>query len=252
MNKTDLLFQMLDNPDQYSEAQWQDILADEECRELYTLMAKTKSAAQSSQITDDEIDAEWQCLVHSRQNHATVIPLWRKIAAASAIMIALFGITYAAVRTGFFGIEKIINIKETSHKEEVVPTEEKEPAIQEISQVAGESTKEASVKTEPRLYDNVPLEQILTDLSAYYHVDVEYRSEDVRSLRLYYQWEPDYSLDKVIEMLSHFETFNIHREGNKLIVESSCKVSAVPSLLEQCRTAANVARSESSSQEDKQ
>ena len=35
MNKTDLLFQMLDNPDQYSEAQWQDILADDECRELY-------------------------------------------------------------------------------------------------------------------------------------------------------------------------------------------------------------------------
>jgi hypothetical protein len=252
MNKTDLLFQMLDNPDQYSEAQWQDILADEECRELYTLMAKTKSAAQSSQITDDEIDAEWQCLVHSRQNHATVIPLWRKIVAASAIMIALFGITYAAVLTGFFGIEKIINIKETSHKEEVVPTEEKEPAIQEISQVAGESTKEAPVKTEPRLYDNVPLEQILTELSAYYHVDVEYCSEDVRSLRLYYQWEPEYSLDKVIEMLSHFETFNIHREGDKLIVESSCKVSAVPSLLEQCRTAADVARSESSSQEGMQ
>ncbi len=34
MNKTDLLFQMLDNPDQYSEAQWQDILADDP-RTLY-------------------------------------------------------------------------------------------------------------------------------------------------------------------------------------------------------------------------
>ena len=103
MNKTDLLFQMLENPDQYSEAQWQDILADDECRELYTLMAKTKSAAQSSQITDDEIDAEWQRLIQSKQNHAAVIPLWRKIAAAAAIMIALFGFTYAAIRTGFFG-----------------------------------------------------------------------------------------------------------------------------------------------------
>ena len=115
-----------------------------------------------------------------------------------------------------------------------------------------ESTEEATAKTEPRLYDNAPLEQILTDLSAYYHVDVEYSSEDVRSLRLYYQWEPEYSLDKVIEMLSNFEAFSIHLEGNKLIVESSCKVSAVPSLLEQCRTAADVVRSESSSQEGKQ
>ena len=58
MNKTDLLFQMLEHPEDYSEAQWQDILADDECRELYTLMAKTKSATLSSQITDDEIDTE--------------------------------------------------------------------------------------------------------------------------------------------------------------------------------------------------
>ena len=221
MNKTDLLFQMLDNPDQY-------ILADDECRELYTLMAKTKSAAQASQITDDEIDAEWQRLIHSRQNHAAVIPLWRKIAAAAAIMIALFGFTYAAIRTGFFGVEKIITSKETPLKVknvDSVATKDNEAITQEISQDSEEnvkeSTEEATAKTEPRLYDNVPLEQILTDLSAYYHVDVEYCSEDVRSLRLYYQWEPEYSLDKVIEMLSNFEAFSIHLEGNKLIVESS-------------------------------
>ena len=228
MNKTDLLFQMLDNPDQYNEAQWQDILADDECRELYTLMAKTKSAAQASQITDDEIDAEWQRLIHSRQNHAAVIPLWRKIAAAAAIMIALFGFTYAAIRTGFFGVEKIITSKETPLKVknvDSVATKDNEAITQEISQDSEEnvkeSTEEATAKTEPRLYDNVPLEQILTDLSAYYHVDVEYCSEDVRSLRLYYQWEPEYSLDKVIEMLSNFEAFSIHLEVNKLIVESS-------------------------------
>lgn len=228
MNKTDLLFKMLDNPDQYSEAQWQEILADDECRELYTLMAKTKSASQSSQITDDEIEAEWQRLAQSKQNHATVIPLWRKIAAAAAIMIALFGFTYAAIRTGFFGVEKIITSKETPHKVEnvdSVATKDNKPTTQEISQDSEEnvkeSTEEATAKTEPRLYDNVPLEQILTELSAYYHVDVEYCSEDVRSLRLYYQWEPEYSLDKVIEMLSNFEAFSIHLEGDKLIVESS-------------------------------
>ena len=224
MNKTDLLFQMLENPDQYSEAQWQDILADDECRELYALMAKTKSATQSSQITEDEIDAEWQRLSQSKQNHATVIPLWRKIAAAAAIMIAVFGFTYAAIRTGFFGVEKIITPKETPHKVEnvdSVATKDNEATTQEISQDTEENTEEAPAKAEPRLYDNVPLEQILTELSAYYNVDVEYCSEDVRSLRLYYQWEPEYSLDKVIEMLSHFETFNIHREGNKLIIESS-------------------------------
>ena len=224
MNKTDLLFQMLEHPEQYSEAQWRDILADDECRKLYTLMAKTKSAAQSSQITDDEIDAEWQRLSQSKQNHAAVIPLWRKIAAAAAIMIALFGFTYAAIRTGFFGVEKFLAPKETTHVEKKTTTKEQETKIEEVL-TEEEQVEEVPVKVEPHLYDNVPLEQMLNELSAYYHVDVEYRSEDVRSLRLYYQWEPEYPLDKVVEMLSHFETFNIHLEGNKLIVEPSSQGS---------------------------
>lgn len=224
MNKTDLLFQMLDNPDQYSEAQWQDILADDECRELYTLMAKTKSATQATQVTDDEIDAEWQRLAHHKHLTATMIPLWRKIAAAAAIIIALFGFTYAAVRAGFFGVEKFLAPKETTHVEKKTTTKEQETKIEEVL-TEEEQVEEVPVKVEPHLYDNVPLEQMLNELSAYYHVDVEYRSEDVRSLRLYYQWEPEYPLDKVVEMLSHFETFNIHLEGNKLIVEPSSQGS---------------------------
>lgn len=220
MKKTDLLFQMLGHPEDYSEAQWQNILADDECRELYTLMAKTKCATHSPQVTDEEIDAEWQHLAQSKHLTATVIPLWRKIAAAAAIMIALFGFTYAAVRTGFFGVEKFLAPKETTHVEKKTTTKEQETKIEEVL-TEEEQVEEVPVKVEPHLYDNVPLEQMLTELSAYYHVDVEYRSDQVRSIRLYYQWEPDFTLDKVVEMLSHFETFNIHREGDKLIVEPS-------------------------------
>ena len=220
MKKTDLLFQMLEHPDDYSEDQWQDVLADEECRELYSLMAKTKSATQATQVTDEEIDAEWQRLAHHKHLTATVIPLWRKIAAAAAIMIALFGFTYAAVRTGFFGVEKLLTPKDTTHVEKKTTTKEQETKIEEVL-TEEEQVEEVPVKVEPHLYDNVPLEQMLNELSAYYHVDVEYTSDDVRSLRLYYQWEPDFSLDKVVDMLSHFETFSIHREGNKLIVEPS-------------------------------
>ena len=227
MNKTDLLFQMLDNPEHFSEAQWQDILADDECRELYNLMAKAKSATQPTIVTDDEINAEWQRLVPFEHHQLIVIPLWRKIAAAAAIMIAIFGFTYAAVRTGFFGVEKILTPTETTHVEKKTTANEQQTKTEELfneeKQVEEIPVNEVPVKAESHLYDNVPLEQILNELSTYYHIDVEYLSDDVRSLRLYYQWEPDYSLDKVIEMLSHFETFKIHQEENKLVVESSTK-----------------------------
>ena len=217
MNKTDLLLQMLEQPERYSEAQWQEILADDECRELYTLMAKVKSTAPSPEVSDETIDAEWQRLAQSQRARAAVIPLWRKVAVTAAIAVALFGLSYAAVTTGFFGLQKQDNEPKEVQKSETpqqLPAHEASSAIE----VANDSTPAA---VEPRLYDNVPLEQMLAELSAYYQVDVEYRTDDVRSLRLYYEWEPDYSLDMVVDMLSHFESFSISREGNKLIVESA-------------------------------
>jgi len=218
MNKTDLLFQMLEQPERYSEAQWQEILADDECCELYTLMAKVKSTAPSPEVSGETIDAEWQRLAQSQRPRATIIPLWRKVAATAAIALVLFGVTYAAVKTGLFGLQK-------QTTEETVAVKPETPAVtadetpESIEQLTDSLT--ATAMAEPRLYDNVPLEQMLTELAAYYQVDVEYRSDDVRSVRLYYQWEPDYSLDKVVEMLSHFEAFSIHREGDRLVVESS-------------------------------
>ena len=80
-------------------------------------------------------------------------------------------------------------------------------------------TDSAGTATEPRLFEEAPLEQILDELAPLYGVEVEYRSDDVRSLRLFYQWEPEYSLDKVVEMLNNFEAFSVRHEGNQLIVE---------------------------------
>lgn len=216
MNKTDLLFQMLEHPHDYSEAQWREILADDECRELYTLMAKTKSAARQAHVTDEAIDAEWQRLAQAERPRAAVVPLWRKVAATAAIALVLFGVSYAAVKTGFFGLQK-----QTTEETATVKTEAPAVTADATPEATEQATDTLTVMAEPRLYDNVTLEQMLTELAAYYQVDVEYRSDDVRSVRLYYQWEPDYSLDKVVEMLSHFEAFSIRREGGRLVVESS-------------------------------
>ena len=185
MNKTDLLFQMLEQPERYSEAQWQEILADDECRELYTLMAKVKSTAPSPEVSGEAIDAEWQRLAQSQRPRATIIPMWRKVAATAAIALVLFGVSYAAVKTGFFGLQKQTTEETVAVKPETpaVTADETPEAIEQLT-----DSLTATAMAEPRLYDNVPLEQMLAELAAYYQVDVEYRSDDVRSLRLYYEW----------------------------------------------------------------
>ena len=42
MNKTNLLLQMMEQPQLYTAEEWKEILADEECRELYMLMSITQ------------------------------------------------------------------------------------------------------------------------------------------------------------------------------------------------------------------
>ena len=218
MNKTEQLLKMLEHPEQYTERQWQDILADDECRELYSLMAKTRSALASEQaderLSDEMIDAQWQRLAGEQHERAVIVPLWRKIAAAAVVVIACVGIAIAAVHTGFFGLrhsedhpEKVV--QQGNNPENTVTDEALAPTPDTLSMAAG-----------PRLFEEAPLEQVLTELAAHYGVEVEYRSDDVRSLRLFYQWEPEYSLDKVVEMLNNFEAISIRHEGNRLIVES--------------------------------
>ena len=222
MNKSEQLLKMLEHPERYSEQQWQEILADDECRELYSLMAKTRSAFTAEQaderLTDEIINEQWQRLEAEYPTRAAIIPLWRKVAATVAIAITLFGIGYAAVTTGFFGLQKQSTEETTTLKPGTneVTADEMPTAIEQPT-----DSLTTKAMTEPRLYDNVPLEQMMSELAAYYQVDVEYRSDDVRSLRLYYEWEPDYTLDMVVDMLSHFESLSISREGNKLIVESA-------------------------------
>lgn len=219
MNKNEQLLKMLEHPERYSEQQWQDILADDECRELYSLMAKTRSTFTAKQaderLTDEMIDEQWQRLEAEYPSRAAIVPLWRKAAAAAVLAVATIGIAMAAMHTGFFGL------KQTNNQTEPATKPQQEQVTPEPSATITEQPADTLNADLPQLFEEAPLEQVLTVLAAHYGVEVEYRTDDVRTLRLFYQWEPEYSLDKVVAMLNNFDAFSIRHEGNKLIVESS-------------------------------
>ena len=219
MDKTELLFRMMEQPEKYDDEQWQAILSDKDCRELYTMMSMTRSAVDASrydrQKDDAAVQAEWEKFAARHLQAAPAIPLWQRIAAAAAIAVVFFGIVVAAVQTRCFGLlpEEKALIEDT--RQAITPANNAtiEADIQEASPLADAS----------HLYDNVPLEQIINDLSAYYNVQVEWRSDEARDLRLYYQWEPSFTLDKVVDMLNSFEAINITREGEKIIIDQAEK-----------------------------
>ena len=212
MNMTDQLLQMLEQPQRYTADEWQEILADDECRELYTLMSKTQSAVDAAraneEITDEMLDAEWQQLVHS--SLFTLHSSLYKIAAMFMAVLMLSGIAYAA-----------IHIISTSWNKEQKVNTEKVTKSQPSTLNSQQTETDSIAAPQPKLYDNVPLEQMLTELSAYYHIKVEYSNDDVCQLRLFYQWRPEYSIEKVVEMLNNFEMLQLQIENDTLIVSST-------------------------------
>ena len=210
MNKTDLLLQMMESPQDYTAAEWQEILADDECRELYTLMAKMQSAMDAARaeenITDEMIDAEWQQLRPVASNHSTG---FYKIAAMIISVVMLSGIAYAAI----YMVQQ--------YQEPATESVSQSRTTHPVSHDAVSVPADTIVAPQPVLYDNVPLEQILADVSTYYHIKVVYRDDAARHYRLFYQWRPEYSIKVFVEMLNNFEALQLLLENDTLFVSSS-------------------------------
>ena len=207
MNKTDLLLQMMEQPQHYTAEEWQEILADEDCRELYTLMSKTQGAIDAAraeqEVTDDMIDAEWQRLSSEQSGFQ-----FRKFAAMFVGILMLSGIAFAAIQS--------LTPSPSPKDEGSSYTQTQDTVVKHsASPSAGKRSGEA------RIYDNVPLGEIFEELSGYYHVKVVYQNEDAPRLRLFYQWKPEYPLEKVVEMLNNFEWIQIETENDTLFIRTT-------------------------------
>ena len=213
MNKTDLLLQMMEQPQHYTAEEWQEILADEECRELYALMSKTQSAIDAAhaeqEVTDDMIDAEWQRLSDEKREIRNEKYPFLKFAVMFVGILMLSGIAYAAIH-----IASHYNVSKEQDSEVI---KNSRPSTSS-SQLAEPDTIAAP---QPKLYDNVPLGEIFEELSAYYNVKVVYQNEDAPRLRLFYQWKPEYKLEKVVEMLNNFEWIQIQTENDTLFIRTT-------------------------------
>ena len=214
MNKTDRLLQMLEQPQRHTADEWQEILADDECRELYTLMSKTQSAVDAARadeaVNDEMIDAEWQRLGSEEREVKSEKSSFLKIAAMIVGVLMLSGIAYAAIHIWSL----TPNPSPKGEGNRYIQTSD---TIKHSAPLPLEGPGEAS----PKLYDNVPLGEIFEELSAYYNVKVVYQNEDAPRLRLFYQWKPEYSLEKVVEMLNNFDWIQIQAENDTLFIRTT-------------------------------
>ena len=226
--KWDMLLDLLEHPEKYSETQKDELLGDEEVNELYQLQVETRQsldfAKSKEKMKMPSIDAEWEKLKdETKQNAETqqtakLFPLWspmRKVAAVAAVLV-VSGITFAAIHL-------VTRSHQPSDNSNTELVSSRKDSIQQVSAPQKsnieEKTDSASLAQLPLVYENAELQNILTPIAGHFHLQVTYQNESARHIRLFLQLEKNMSLDDIIELMNHFEKVNIRHEGQTLIVE---------------------------------
>lgn len=232
--KWDMLLNLLEHPEKYSETQKDELLGDKEVNELYQQLIETRQsldfAMSKEKMKMPSIDAEWEKLKEEKQQKeemsqnaetqqtAKQLPLWssmRKVAAVAAVLV-VSGITFAAIHL----VTRSHQPSDNSNTELVASQKD---SIQQVSAPQKsnieEKTDSASLAQLPLVYENAELQNILTPIAEHFHLQVTYQNESARHIRLFLQLEKNMSLDDIIELMNHFEKVNIRHEGQTLIVE---------------------------------
>ena len=232
--KWDLLLDLLEHPEKYSETQKDELLGDEKVNELYQQLVETRQSLDFAKSKEEmkmpSIDAEWEKLKEEKQQKeemsqnaetqqtAKLLPLWspmRKVAAVAAVLV-VSGITFAAIHL-------VTRSHQASDKHNTELVASQKDSIQQVSAPQKsnieEKTDSASLAQLPLVYENAELQNILTPIAGHFHLQVTYQNESARHIRLFLQLEKNMSLDDIIELMNHFEKVNIRHEGQTLIVE---------------------------------
>ncbi len=232
--KWDMLLDLLEHPEKYSETQKDELLGDKEVNELYQQLIETRQsldfAMSKEKMKMPSIDAEWEKLKEEKQQKeemsqnaetqqtAKLFSLWspmRKVAAVAAVLV-VSGITFAAIHL----VTRSHQPSDNSNTELVASQKD---SIQQVSAPQKsnieEKTDSASLAQLPLVYENAELQNILTPIAGHFHLQVTYQNESARHIRLFLQLEKNMSLDDIIELMNHFEKVNIRHEGQTLIVE---------------------------------
>ena len=212
--------ELQEHAEQMTDEQSQQALNDPDMHELLEQMAFTKRTLKYQELQSElpNTEAEWKAFASkhysggkSTHNHSLFgMMRFGKIAATFIGVILAIGVSFATIH-----MIKMANSPKPQTVQKEQPVSSKPSASLREDTVENDST----VTIESIVFDNVPLEKILTEIANYYHVEVSLQNDDVRHLRFYFVWKQNDSLQEVIEKLNMFEQVNLIIEDGKLIIQ---------------------------------
>ena len=221
------LLELQDHPEQLTDAQLQQILADDEMRQLVQQLGFAKRAFKHDALKNDtpDVDAEWEKFAASHAEELEILDegerlrvgdgtsgihkprfvlrlATHKIAASFIGVLLVSGIAFAAIQV-------VRNINTSKSQQ---PTTEQVIDTKPVTSLPADTVKTDTIPTEPYVFNNAAI-------ATAHGVGVEFENEAARELRFHFVWKREDSLSRVVEKLNTFEAVNIGMEDKTLVVK---------------------------------
>ena len=191
------------------------------------LLALTKQAFVKREVEKESVpvDEEWQKFA---AEHADELDALEKDEPPTATIKKLMGLFPYKVAASIIGIVFTVGVafaaihivRMVSHSKPQAMQAEQTISAKPTSTLPTDTIKtDTTTSTKPIVFDNAALDKMLPQIAAYYNKEVEFQKGDARSLRFYFVWKQDETLDVVLHRLNLFESITVELKSDKIVVE---------------------------------
>ena len=205
-----------EHPEQFTEEALCQMQDDPEIRALMEAAAQGKRALmkQKCEESQETIDTAWHDFdtMHfpkgtEQQSLFSLHLSLQKVAAVFLGLLFISGIAIAAVHFVRNYGNKSAMVKPQSQNVESQISERHQHLSDTIASIS------------PVVFDNLPLDSILPQIAKHYSYTVSFSSDKPKSLRLFFTWNMQDSIQAVVEKLNLFEQIHITLDEQTIIVE---------------------------------
>lgn len=225
MDKYDLVLDIIGHPENFSQEQLKELLADKETREIYNLLCKTCSTV-NHECDSPDANAEWEAFKAKRLKgdgnesanpaRLRVLTSWLSSRAASTAIV--IGLSITCIAAIGIGIKMMADRQQTATKETVADVKPLATQAAAEGDTIQNATRQKPAPAEPIVFENATLETIMTAVGEYYGVSIRYANAEAKSLRLYFRLDASLPLAEVTGQLNTFDRINITLKDNTLTI----------------------------------
>ena len=210
------LLKLHEHPEQLTDEQMRQILADNEMRQLVQQLGFAKRAFKHDELKSDtpDVDAEWEKFVasHAEEDESQLgrAKMQSRAAAMFIGFLLISGLAFATIQLV-----------------------RKSPSPQPSSE--GMATANSSLYTlnstqpSPVRFDDVCLDSILTVVSTHYGKTVSFRSDEAKGMKFIMTWDPNAPLSNFIDGLNLFDGLSLTLQHDTIFIEiTEIKVGGAP------------------------